>query len=51
MKISARIDKQLGNHKVTVMTNNIARSIDIPPKAGEAGSAVTGSEASFTSTL
>ena len=47
MKISARIKNHQGTNNVTLETNNIAHSIDIPPKQNGQGSSINGGELLF----
>ncbi len=44
MKISARVNNNRESHRAAVATNNISRSIQIPPKAIGYGSSVNGGE-------
>ena len=47
MKISARVQNNQGNHQVTLMTDERARPLSIPPKATGLGSSVNGGELLF----
>lgn len=47
MKISARVDNGYGKHEVSVKTNDIEHSLQIPPKANGDGSSVNGGELLF----
>ena len=47
MKISARVENSQGNHQVTLTTDDHARSLSIPPKAGGLGSSANGGELLF----
>src|SRR5579872_5659952 len=44
MKLSASINSKAGHHEITVSTNDMAKSISIPPKPSGFGSSVNGGE-------
>jgi uncharacterized OsmC-like protein len=47
MKISARVENAVGQHQVTLTTNNNPHSITIPPKDSGFGSSANGGELLF----
>ena len=44
MKIAATVVSSIAGHEVTVRTGESSQSLDVPPKAGGAGSGVNGGE-------
>ena len=47
MKITARVDNSKDQHHVTLSTNTISHSINIPPKPSGHGSSINGGELLF----